>query len=146
MDFVTITRNLPSPECCDPERWHVTYPEKMCVLMCVLIRYTAALPIIILLLGHLPECACPVVSHVLICCVLKVRGAERWLCYMCCPENSQVGLLSKREDWDVYLRELFMNDHEMEYVSSLSLLFREVCCCIRIMYKSEVCFNASPRN
>ena len=47
----------------------------------------------------------------------QVRASEKWLCYMCSPEHSHVGLLEKREDWDSKLRDLFLNDHEMEYVS-----------------------------
>lgn len=36
---------------------------------------------------------------------------------MCCPEFHSVGLLTRRKDWDHKLQELFLNDHEMEYVS-----------------------------
>ena len=46
-----------------------------------------------------------------------MKAADKWLCYMCSPDHSKVGLLSKREDWVHKLKELFMNDHEMEYVS-----------------------------
>ena len=48
----------------------------------------------------------------------QVKAAEKWLCYMCSSDHSKVGLLTKREDWVHKLRELFMNDHEMDYVSS----------------------------
>ena len=51
---------------------------------------------------------------------MQVKAAEQWLCYMCCPEFHQVGLLTRRDDWDKKLQELFLNDHEMEYVSHLS--------------------------
>ena len=47
---------------------------------------------------------------------VQVKESEKWLCYMCSEEHSHVGLLEKREDWDKKLRELFLNDHEMEYV------------------------------
>ena len=48
---------------------------------------------------------------------VQVKASEHWLCYMCCPQHHQVGLMSRRENWDVKLQELFLNDHEMEYVS-----------------------------
>jgi hypothetical protein len=56
---------------------------------------------------------------------LQVKAAEKWLCYMCSPDHSKVGLLTKRQDWVHKLKELFLNDHEMEYVSSC--LFNCVC-------------------
>ena len=46
---------------------------------------------------------------------------------MCSPTHSKVGLLAKREDWDKKLQELFMNDHEREYVCSLCVC---VCVCV----------------
>ena len=49
---------------------------------------------------------------------MQVRAADKWLCYMCSPTHSHVGMLAKREDWDLQLRQLFINDHEMEYVKN----------------------------
>ncbi len=57
-----------------------------------------------------------ILPSVVLTCV-QVKESEKWLCYMCSPEHSHIGLLEKREDWDKKLRELFLNDHEMEYVS-----------------------------
>ena len=47
---------------------------------------------------------------------VQVKEAEKWLCYMCSPERESVGLLTRRQDWDRKLQELFKSDHE-EYVS-----------------------------
>ena len=63
---------------------------------------------------------------------LKVRAAKQWLCYMCSPEHD-VGLLCQREDWDKKLQELFMNDHEMEYVS--------VCLSVCLSVSLSVCLS-----
>ena len=60
---------------------------------------------------------------------LQVKAADKWLCYMCCPEHSRVGLLAKREDWVHKLKELFMSDHEMEYVSEH---YKRVCIVARL--------------
>ena len=49
--------------------------------------------------------------------VFKVRAADNWLCYMCCPIYNNVGLLIKRKDWLVQLRQFFQNDHNFEFVS-----------------------------
>ena len=34
-----------------------------------------------------------------------------------CKDVPKVGLLAKRPDWDLKLRQLFDSDHEREYVS-----------------------------
>ena len=49
---------------------------------------------------------------------VKVDAADHWLCYMCCPTQNCVGLLAKREDWDMQLHQLFLNDNKMEFVSA----------------------------
>ena len=46
-----------------------------------------------------------------------VKDSKEWICYMCVPTPGCVGLLERRDDWDKKLHELFLNDHEMEYVS-----------------------------
>ena len=40
---------------------------------------------------------------------------KEWQCYMC-SENSSVGAIKRREDWNRKLHELFLNDNEMQYV------------------------------
>ena len=69
---------------------------------------------------------------------LKVRAAKQWLCYMCSPEHD-VGLLCQREDWDKKLQELFMNDHEMEYVS----VCLSVCLSVSLSVCLSVCLSIS---
>ena len=46
---------------------------------------------------------------------LKVIEAQNWTCYMC-RDMPCVEMLTKREDWDLKLWELFDSNHEMEYV------------------------------
>lgn len=45
----------------------------------------------------------------------RVRESSMWLCYMCCPTFNHVGLITKRDNWIVKLKELFMGDHDQEY-------------------------------
>ena len=47
----------------------------------------------------------------------NVKDSKEWICYMCAPNCGHVGLLERRENWDRKLHELFLNDHETEYVS-----------------------------
>ena len=62
---------------------------------------------------HVCVCVCvrTVSAH-----MSQVIAAQNWTCYMC-KDLPRVGMLTKRSDWDVKLRQLFENDHEMEYVS-----------------------------
>ena len=48
---------------------------------------------------------------------VQVKAASQWWCYMCSPESDSVGLLTRRHNWDLKLQELFLTDHETEYVS-----------------------------
>ena len=58
--------------------------------------------------------------RVLLFPLFKVVEAEDWTCYMC-KEAPCVGMLARRPDWELKLKQLFERDRDTEYVRCKSL-------------------------